>query len=372
MIFGLPFFLAGIAMVLTAAGAFPVQEQSGGLGLSLTSGAMGLAFLVVGGVMVFGRRWLVLDLDRGSVLRQLGLLVPMRTDERRLGEFNAVVISRNPGDSESVERFPVKLRASIGKELAIARPGQYGESRILAEFLARVLQLPLSDATSGFETTISPERLGESLSDRLRAEAPLAQPVRPPAMRCKVEESAGAVKIVLPGGGPGPVGYLGLILPLVLCVFAILYVTTIASPQTNRIRLLDILLFLFGVPTIIAGIRFLIASKRKETTVTASAAGIIIEPPHGRGTHRTEIPVSELLDLDCSTTDSAIASARRDARVVDSKGDGNERIFAAMRKLVPNPGIIVKSRSGLVTVGEGLPAEELRYVVWLLQKALSS
>ncbi|MDR3752889.1 MAG: hypothetical protein P4K78_03500 [Terracidiphilus sp.] len=371
-VFGLPFFLAGIAMELTAPGIFLKGGQSSGDGLTLGMGLMGLVFLAVGGAMVLGRRWLVLDLDRGSILRQMGLLIAMRTEERRLGEFMGVVISHDPGDSETGESFPVKLRASMGKDIAIGAPGQYGESRAMAEFLAQLLHLPLSDSTSGFETTVSPERLGESLRDRLKAEAMPGPPARPAAMRCKVEEKADTVKIAIPSAGPGAAGYLGFLLPLAMYLVAILFATRTASEPTGRLTFLVVITIIFGAPTIYGGIRFMMARKRKATTVTASAAEITIEEPKGRGSRTTVIPATDLLDIDSSTFDSTIAPSGRQAGAIDGQRAGGERVLAALKKLVPNPGIIVKSRAGLVRVGEGLSTDELHYVVWLLRKAVSA
>jgi hypothetical protein len=45
-------------------------------------------------------------------------------------------------------------------------------------------------------------------------------------------------------------------------------------------------------------------------------------------------------------------------------------LIAAFKKYMPTKGIIVKSRQGLVTFGEGLTSEELRYLKWVLTRAL--
>jgi hypothetical protein len=38
---------------------------------------------------------------------------------------------------------------------------------------------------------------------------------------------------------------------------------------------------------------------------------------------------------------------------------------------VPTKGIMVKSREELIPFGEGLPANELQYLIWILRKALA-
>ena len=62
----------------------------------------------------------------------------------------------------------------------------------------------------------------------------------------------------------------------------------------------------------------------------------------------------------------------RFTEVAELRGPSDERVMATLKKLAPNQGIIVKSRTGIVTLGEGLPADELRYLVWLLRKAMSA
>jgi hypothetical protein len=62
----------------------------------------------------------------------------------------------------------------------------------------------------------------------------------------------------------------------------------------------------------------------------------------------------------------------RFTEVAELRGPSDEHAMATLKKLAPNRGIIVKSRTGIVTLGEGLPADELRYLVPLLRKAVSA
>ena len=74
------------------------------------------------GVLLFGQRWLKLDFANDSVIRKRGLLFPVRSEVRRLGEFTAVVISFAPGDSDSPGQYPVRLRAATGKDFVMTKP----------------------------------------------------------------------------------------------------------------------------------------------------------------------------------------------------------------------------------------------------------
>src|SRR5215469_8584837 len=219
-LFGAPFFLAGAFMLSGAAGIIPAYTESGERATPFILGPMGFVFLAIGGVMVFGRQWLILDLGRESVLRQIGLLFPLRTSERPFREFNAVVMTYYPGGSESVESYPVKLRGLAGKDVKIIDPLRFDESLRMAEYLAKTLHLPLLDSTSGPETTVNPDHVGESLRDRLSRTPETAPAERPVVMRSEVVESAAETRIAIPAGGVIGIGDIRVLLPLAVFLFA--------------------------------------------------------------------------------------------------------------------------------------------------------
>ena len=358
-------------MLLGAAGIIPANTESGEPATPVILAPMSLVFLAIGGVMVFGRQWLILDLGRGSVLRQVGLLFPLWTSERPFSEFNAVAMTYYPGGSESVESYPVKLRGSVGKDVKIIDPLKFDESLRMAEYLAKTLHLPLLDSTTGPETTVNPDHVGESLRDRLSREPATAPPQRPVAMRSEVVESAGETRIAISAGDLKALGYIRVLLPLAVFLFAMLFAIPVLWKSANPRMLFVMLLLIFGVPTIFASVSFMITGKRRKTTVSVSRSGLVISRFQGRKTQTTVIPINDVLDVGYSTSESAIASARPPGYRVGDKILQNEPTIAALRKLIPNPGIVVKSRSALITFGEGLSTDELQYLAWLLRKALT-
>jgi hypothetical protein len=96
---------------------------------------MSLGFTAVGGVLVFGRRWLTLDVANRDAIRRQGLLVPMHHEQRPLSEFNSVVIALET-DSESADKYPIRLRGVTGNDLPVCSSNKYEESFQRAEFLA--------------------------------------------------------------------------------------------------------------------------------------------------------------------------------------------------------------------------------------------
>jgi hypothetical protein len=202
MLFGLLFLLAGAAIVAPFSGLLPLQLAPDGKWTQFGFVLMGLAFVIVGTVFVFGRQWLTIDLSRGLVVVQYGVLVPMRTRQRSLSEFSGVSLRRVRGDSESVDRFPVQFHARTGHHFTISRPSNFGEARQQAEYLARWLRLPLTDETTDRGTTVAAQHAGDSLRERFQAEtAEAAAPQPPQRMRSQVFESDREVKIVIPGQG---------------------------------------------------------------------------------------------------------------------------------------------------------------------------
>ncbi|HEU4692831.1 MAG TPA: hypothetical protein VFS23_30930, partial [Vicinamibacterales bacterium] len=73
-IFGLPFFAAGVFMLLVSAGLIPVEGGDDVL-TRIVLPLMGIAFTLVGGALSFGRAWTIVDGTRREVLKQWGLLV---------------------------------------------------------------------------------------------------------------------------------------------------------------------------------------------------------------------------------------------------------------------------------------------------------
>jgi hypothetical protein len=90
------------------------------------------------------------------------------------------------------------------------------------------------------------------------------------------------------------------------------------------------------------------------------------------------IAAGDIVALDYDTADSVIDSARAQIeRRITAGGHPvaqfsgtRSRLLGAMRKWVRSRGLVVKSRQGLLVFGEGLPGEELRYLLSVVSQAL--
>lgn len=272
--------------------------------------------------------------------RRIGSRVPLRGEEQSLDGYQAVVLRFATGDSDSADRYPVLLRAKAGgADYTLSSATQYGESREQAAAVAKFLNLPLVDATTDHESVRAANRVDATLQERLRSgEDASEEAARPLRMQCQVRESSRAVEIVLPGPGFKPGKLIGLVVSVAL-------------------------------------------AKRGGSLVTASPEGIVIEERSAWRVKTTRIPAADILALDFGTANTAFQSARHGAedrlaqagqRIPALPGLGRElpRWLGLLRRLVTSKGIIVKSRKGLVSVGAGLPDEEVRYLHAAVARAL--
>jgi len=359
-LFGVPFFITGVWLALTKAGVLP---SGGGPRSPLIHAAIALAFLTVGGCLLFGRRWFRVDLGRARVVRQIGLIFPLRGEERQLSEFEAVVLAYNPGDSESPVTWPVRLRALTGKDLPVIAPSNYAEARQQAEYLSRFLRLPMADLTTAHETVVSPERVSETLRERLlRGGVQIDDVAQPAGSRCEVIQASEGVTIIIRGGGSSfETAAFGLILPAFVLLFAgpVVLRSVLPLGRGHGVSLaFAMFLALFAVPVVYAAGRAA-AMKRRRIIITASTAGLRIEERRAWRTRDTELPSSEIIDID-------YAGAAVDLDRTAAKG-----IARALTSLLPTRGIVIKSRRELITIGDGLPASELRYLTAVLRRALA-
>ena len=374
-LFGLPFFAAGVLMALTLMGIGPMKVEPNNKWTPWALGAMSVVFTTAGAVMMFGRQWLIIDVTRRCVIRQYGLLVPFRTCERSLSEFNALVIVHDPGDSDSPERFPVRLRSTRAPDFVISRPGQFGEALAQAEYLARLLRFPLVDTTSDHETVMDSGKGVLTLQERAVTTPETVTPERPAKMRALVSEATDRTTVVIPGGGSWFAGLLGLVFP-VFVLFIVVpglmrFFTRTHTPHYVQFGFLLFLTLIFVVPTIFASVNLMVGSRRKRLTVTATPEGLTIEQRTAWRTRSKFVSGADLLDIDCSTVDGTLASAKASLKSSNSPSYGRvERVFEMLKKYIPSKGITVKSRRELLTFGEGLPAGELRFLVWTLRRAL--
>jgi len=379
-LFGLPFLAAGLFVTLLALGVVPVSNRSDlpwwAWPLFLL---MGLTFTAAGGALVLGRRWVTLDAGRRILRREWGLLRPMRGEEQGLQGCDAVLLRFESGGSDSAGHYPILLRAAAGgADLSLIGFPQYGEAHEQAVAVAKLLGLPLVDATTDHPALSAAEHADATLRERLEAgnarEEAAARPLR---MRSEVRETGRGVEILLPGPGfrlralIGPIGSLCLLvylLPDLLDFFR-----RSRTPEEVQLFFSAVLVLILLVAPLLSVVKAALRARRGGLRVTASPEGIVLEERTLWRIRVTRIPAAEILGLDYGTAEGAFRQARRDAEE-RGRGPGTGRELppwlALVRRLVVSRGVLVKSRSRIIPIGAGLPDEEIRYLYTAIRRAL--
>jgi hypothetical protein len=383
--FGVPFFAAGIFMILSIAGVIPISNASemppwGWLALAF----MGLVFTGVGGTLVFGRAWTTLDVTRHLVIKQWGPLIPLRERTYPLTGYSAVTLGFVRGDSDTADKFPVSLKAQHGSSLQLSSFTTYADSRACAIAVARHLHLEIEDSTSDHRVRVTPADAERSIRERAAELTHEAAVPRPTTPRSTVSREADGVRIEIPyprvHSIVAAVGLIPLIIPVIVVPWLMDFFRQTRTPGAVGWVFIGFMTLFFGlVPamTVFNGFR---RSRRGGTVVLVSTRGIEIQE---RGAWRTRstatIAASDILDVDFSTRDSAAASARvaaeeqaMESTGVDSAavGQRSERLLAWLSRFATGRGLTVKTRSGLTSFGAGLEDDEIRYLHDLVRRAI--
>ncbi len=383
-VFGLPFFMAGIFMFLVTFGVVPVSnaDEVPGWGWPALM-LMGAAFTAVGGTLVFGRSWTTIDTSQRAVIKQWGLLVPLKERTVPFEAYTAVTLGFVQGDSDTSDRFPVGLKARAGADLPLCSFTVYGESRACAVEVAKHLHVDIEDASTDHAVRLSSSEADQSLQQRASRDPFRRETVsRPPGARSQVSRDGGHVRIVIPRPRMHPILLAAAVIPIAISLVVIpafsQFFRRTQTPDPVGWAFLAFIIVCFGLlPAMTLGNVFL-RSRRGATLLSVSPQGIRIQE-RGAWTTRTVAPLdaADILDVDFSTRESAIASARRaaDRKALEihssaAVGPRTERLLASLARFAKGRGVTVKTRQGLTTFGEGLEDDEIRYLCSVVREGL--
>ncbi len=385
-VFGLPFLGAGIAVTLVSLGLLPVQNADevpwfGKLLIML----IGPVFTLVGGALVFGRSWVTLDSSDRTVVKQVGLLVPMSATTHRLDDYTTVMLGFQRGDSDSADQYPISLRARAGKNLRLFSSTQYAEARERAAAVASLLNLEIEDASTDHPVRLPAGQAHLSLQHRARLDEQREElVVRPQSMRSEVIESLDRVQVVIPAPRVHPAVFMVFLVPaaVVAVVFEPFsrFFRDSHTPDPVAWIFLGFMTLAFGILPASTAVTAFLKSRLGRTMITASTTGIHIEERRVWKTRTiASFVADDIVDVDYSTSDSMFASARETAEEMRRShssvaeapiGPGTEHVLKVVRKLVKGSGVTIKTRQGLTTFGEGLDDLEIRYLYYLVRRAL--
>ena len=397
-VFGIPFLLAGLFVMLTPSGVIPIEGELPPWFVAIPFGAV---FALVGSVMVFGRHHITIDRRRRMLDMKWTLIVPVRERKYPLDFYRMVRIDRETKRSKNSTYtvYPVRLEAGVGAEtVTLEEPLKYEEARVLAEEMARFLGLALADGTSGAEVVREAARLDESLKEQAkRTKETVYVPSAPPGMKSRIREEAQSVIVEIPSPGFGRAHYAKAAVPvffiLVVLYFFLLPLMTLPMPPPLRLFfVLFIGMFLILLP-LLTTLRSIRAETQKSFRITATPALLRVEVSAPRGSTVTDIPAAEVeevvfrerqsLSMTPMPGGGAVleesAMLRDDMRKKVERADGKPVtvgpktvwLIRTLTRLTPPPAITVRSDKATVTFGEGLSEEELRYIHGLIRKMLA-
>ncbi len=279
--FGLPFFGAGIFMLLSVLG-FVTMSNDGEVGrwTWLLLGTMGIVFTLVGGGLVFGRSWTTIDSTDRQLIKEWGLLWPMRAQAIPLVPYTSVELGFVEGDSDTSDQFPVSLKTGSGPGLRVCSLTQYADALTSASAIASHLHLELVDASTDHPMRLSPDEAERPLRDRLpNQHRPTQRVERPPTARSEVQDDGRSVRIVIPRPRAHPAALAVLLapaaIPLLFSSSLLQFFRQTRTPEPIGWAFLGFLVIGFGVIPAGMALGGFLRSRWGHTRVSASSDGIV-------------------------------------------------------------------------------------------------
>jgi hypothetical protein len=385
-IFGFPFLFVGLAAaVLGFAGLelqnYPIAPDTSQAALMI----IGSTFTLVGGALVFGRSWIMLSSADRTIVKRVGLLVPMITRAYRVDDYTAVLLEFVRGDSDTSDSYPVSLKNRSGRNLRLFNSTQYAEARARATAVADLFNFQIEDSSTGRPVVRSVAQADMSFQTRRRIEHERDEVVaRPAAMRSTVSDANGGVTIVIPAARVHPALFLFFAIPIaapVLLVAPFLrFFRESQTPDVVAWAFVGFLIVAFGVLPAYSGLSAFLKSRRGRTTIAASAAGVRIEERRVWKTRTiAAYSAGDILDVDYAPNQmfnstratAAEIQARRPAMTPPPMGAAGERALRLLRTITRSGGVTITTRQGQTTFAQGLDDREVRYLYYIVRRALT-
>lgn len=368
MLFGLPFMLAGLAVIGGALGVLGPKAD----GFPTVFGVLfGLVFVVVGGTVAFWRGGISLD-RHGNVSSWWGILVPWQKVEAKISEFDAVRVSKEVrrSNNSTYTVYPVCLFSDAAKDIKFKEPTKYEEARQLSERLAKFTGLKLIDASTGSEVVREADKLDTPLRDQLRQEGPVELPEAPSNLRSTIRSKGRDIMIELPPSSGALLAKLMLIPFLIIPVIMGAVFFSMFSHSGNGSRFASFLFVLFPVilvvPMIFLWRRKSAAFSMPQRLIVSPEQGVRLEcvAKNGSITVRGSIPVRELEEIVVPEEDiTSLAGSRGGSAQVPEFVKG---LAAAMGKT----GMVLRSDNASLVFGGTLDREELLYLERVIEHTL--
>jgi len=373
VLFGLPFFLAGLAVMISWTGIIPAENDPPPWYIAVP---FGLVFVCVGAAFLFGRGGVKLDRANRTVTSWWGLLVPFKSTTRSLDKYDHVTLSKEIRRSKNSTYtvYPVRL-VGEEKDVKFEEPQDYGKARKKAEEVAGFLGFRIKDSTGAAVVWRSPEEFDESLRERARrTEMEVDVPDPPQFMQTRTRVEGRRVIIDLPSAGFKLQHVVGVVMGVAVMAGAVLFFALgpfkdafKEPPPMNYFFMGFFSLFLLA-PLI--GSVSVLAGAFKRDRIIASPDGLRYEKKGVLFTRSTFIPADELEELvlpDMSARDRAAAQIENLEAPAIVKSLARSLAAKAGRRV----GIQARSDRATIEFGRELTDEELRWLHAVIMKMMT-
>ena len=360
-VFGLPFLLAGLAVMTSPLWGPMKDSKSGEAPPWFFVIPFGAVFATVGAGLVLGRAGKEIDRRAGTVTTWWGLLVPFKSATRPLADFEAVQVTKEVRRSKNSTYtvFPVRLTASVGKNVSLEESRDAMKARKAGEEAAKFLGFKLIDRSLGETIVREAEELDESLRDRAKRTGETAGVPDPPAGgRCTHSVVGDTLVFEIPPTG-FKAGHLvamaaGALIPIiVVAFFAFPMLRDDKMPSgVKLIFMLFLGVFFIGLPLVFS-FGAAISGAKARTTVEVSPGLLKVTATRLMGTKMTAIPTDELEELRLMRGGAA--------------GAGSVQAALAGKAQV----ILARSDNATVTFGTGLSNAELEWMKAIIQNVVT-
>jgi len=269
ILFGLPFFLAGLGIMTIS--IFPDLLGEGNEGPPLFFGLpFGGVFATVGACMIFGRSTIVIDKIRGTFTRQRSLIIPFKKTEYEISAFSHVQITKEirRSDKSTYTVYPVYLQGR-GVEEKIRENRDYQLSRQLSEQLSKILDNDVVDESSGAEVIRKAGTMDQSVRDQiLESGEEVILPEAPQGMKSESYMEGNSLVVEIPPAGFSPALLIGLVPLLFMIPFFGVFVSGFGPGEASgegvgRIIFMIVPLIFFLIPLTIVFKIFVVPLFRK-------------------------------------------------------------------------------------------------------------
>lgn len=358
-VFGLPFLAVGLFVLSSPflPARYRLKDDKSGEAMPVAFPLVfGGVFAAVGAGLVLGRGGKTIDRRRGTATTWWGLLVPFRSKDIPLSDFDRVAIAREVRRSKNSTYtvYPVRLTGPGDAKVTLEEPQDKNKARALGEEIAKLLELKLADGSMGATVVREPGELDESLRDRVQrtGERPeVGAP--PPGMRSVQSVEGDTLAFEIPPTGFKPVHLIPMCIGLAVPVFVYFmffrhFPGGDKTPGAVRYLFLAFFVVFFVALPILATFGMALSSAKKRARVEVSPRELRVTEIGLVRSRTKAIPTDELEEL----------------KVASAKEMAEQRSSGA---LAGGDVLVARSDKMSLTFGTGLSRAELewmRAVIW--------